>query len=193
MISNPRVYHGSPHAFTVAQAKMTSGDYGPGFYFTSDLDEATYYARKNRYAPGLVYACDIELKQPLYYHTVVPSDAWLETGAEPEEFWRQYGVPRASDIYYILTETRYGGISKEAAIRVLRKLGYDGIIVYLKKRVTDKLTDAQQMAKMLGLPTSAAGDTLDVVTGREDADRIYYILFDPSQITCSTSVVEQVR
>ena len=181
MRPNPRVYHGSPHLFTVGEGRMVAGEYGPGFYFTTDLEQAVKYARKY-HRPGRLYVCDVEFKKPLYHHTVVPPDADMEH-ADPINWSAQFGVKYGSELYMLLEETKYGSIPPEKAIRMLRKLGYDGIIVYLHK--SDKPSD---FAIGFGVDPSKI-DVFDVVKTPEEADRAYYVAFDLSQVTCAVEVV----
>jgi hypothetical protein len=180
-LPNPRVYHGSPHLFNVTEGKMVAGEYGPGFYFTTDLEQAVKYARKHHHS-GRLYLCDVEFKKPLYHHMVVPTESDM-ADADPDTFWKSTNVKYGSELYMLLEETKYGGIKPEAAIKVLRKLGYDGIIVYLHK--SKKPSD---IAISLGLDPSNI-DVFDVVKTPEEADRAYYIAFDLSQVTCATEIV----
>lgn len=179
---NPRVYHGSPHLFAMGDGKLVSGEYGPGFYFTTSPDQATKYATKYGGA-GRLYMCDVEFKRPLYHHTVVPPEADMET-ADPVTWSESFGVKYGAELYLLLEETRYGSVKPEAAIRMFRKLGYDGIIVYLRRRVSDVPHAAESLATFLGMPASAAGEILEVVKTPEEADYTYYVAFDVSQVVC---------
>lgn len=183
-LRNPRVYHGTTRGFDISQGRLKSGDYGPGFYFTTNLEEARKYARGpfgtyGRESENIVYACDLEFQNPLYYHHAIPLG-----DAEPAEWFVKHGMPakRGWAIMEVLLSPRE--FSADKVVNWLKRLGYDGIIVYLRKNPTQN--EGASLASLLGMQydDSKKLDALEVVESAAEADRVYYIAFDLSQVRC---------
>jgi hypothetical protein len=124
---NPH-YHRSakPRFEKFTDADMRMGDYGPGYYFSED-DSLTHYGHN-------LYTVELEINNPLDIE-----------GASEEEVARlirflqlnndavlwDLDTPPAVQIFGVIQTLWDAGMGyrPQAVIRVLKKLGYDGIVV----------------------------------------------------------------
>jgi hypothetical protein len=161
LVENRRVYHGTPHVFAMGEATSSRGTYGPGFYFTTKLKEAEWYAESRKrlalVSPSALAAaggigeptiveCDVDLRAPLHYFDVFPEE---QSGPQP---FRDFSEDELQ-LRFLIRDEGAG-----SSIQQLQALGYDGIIVDLSRQ---KATD----------------------------DRTYYIVFDPTSLVCERGLI----
>jgi 8-oxo-dGTP pyrophosphatase MutT (NUDIX family) len=166
---NPTLYHGSPYTFDMREAKPTIKRFGPGVYFTTSKETAQSYSgqrsKPNDYAK--VYACDVNLKNPIELHRVAKPRTWHGS----DESWRAQAYENASELNAMLElQERDGGLGLEkffsgsattaSRIRHLVDMGYDGIVVPMS-----------HPAKFVP---------------PEDAEEFFVVVFDPSGLECRT-------
>jgi len=145
-----RVFHGTPHVFSMGAATIRMGTFGPGFYFTTDLEGARDYAKGGRRrvdaptgTPGII-ECDVEFQNPIDYYDVFP---W-KTGARGP-------YSSTKDLKDLRALIEYPDMTAQEAVKALKRLGYDGIIVDFS-RTKD--------ASLLGVQ--------------------FYVAFDPTSLSC---------
>jgi len=119
-----RVYHGTPHVFSMGEATIRMGTFGPGFYFTTDLAGARDYAKGGHRrvdaptgTPGII-ECDVEFENPIDYYDVFP---W-KTGAHGP-------YPSSKKLKELRLLLDYPDMTAKEAANALKRLGHDGIIV----------------------------------------------------------------
>lgn len=162
MKPNRRVFHGSPHEFGAKEFRRSEhGLFGPGVYFTDNRDDAEWYATKFGEL-GHVYACEVELENPLEYHRLFhPSDLQYSD-------WLPLAYP--SDLQAELL--RIFRTPKDRA-KKLMDLGFDGIVVHFERSGSSQYPH------------------LDHVSSPEVATESYYIVLDPDEISdCAIERVE---
>ena len=162
MKPNRRVFHGSPHEFGAKEFRRSEhGLFGPGVYFTDNRDDAEWYATKFGEL-GHVYACEVELENPLEYHRLFhPSDLKYSD-------WLPLAYP--SDLQAELL--RIFRTPKDRA-KKLMDLGFDGIVVHFERSGSREYPH------------------LDHVSSPDVATESYYIVLDPDEISdCAIERVE---
>ena len=157
-MTKKRVFHGTPHVFSMGAATIRMGIFGPGFYFTTDLEGARDYAKGGHRrvdaptgTPGII-ECDVEFQNPIDYYDVFP---W-KTGARGP-------YPSTKELKDLRALLDYPDMTAQEAMRALKRLGYqtakgiayDGIIVDFSRTKDSSLLGVQ-----------------------------FYVAFDPSSLSC---------
>lgn len=159
-VVNARAYHGSPHAFSMEGAQISSGGdavYGPGIYLATSPQIALEYARKHG-GSGHLQVCIVNLHNPINY------------GVLKEE---QYGNQRARQISGLISEQMIQPSYGRWAIEEMLKMGHDGIVVHFRR-----YQDFRGLAQ------------IDVVRTPGEATDSYYIVFSPQSLRCEAKVPE---
>lgn len=129
---NPRAYHRSPiRGITSFDSdKMRFGDYGPGFYFAEE-HEGVQYAGQH------LYTADLDINSPLDVENATPEEVDKLGRAlriDSDYILSNSPTPPAIQIFG-LAQTLWDtgmGYKPQSVIKVLKALGYDGIVVKSK-------------------------------------------------------------
>jgi hypothetical protein len=137
LVENRRVYHGTPRVFAMSDAWISEGSYGPGFYLTTEPREAKWYAERVERAKKIhsteepseptIVECEVDLRNPINYYDLFPEDVGQPAGlsAPSRSFTEHEALLRRL--------IRLDGVYGDEAAKQLQELGYDGIIVDLRK------------------------------------------------------------
>jgi len=127
--SNPRVYHRSTKKGITRfdPTKMRFGDYGPGFYFAEEHEGVSY-------AGHHLYTADVDIDNPLDVENAPPAEIdrlRRSMRIEKENILMDDPTPPAIQIFGLLQTLWDAGLGyrPQAVIKVLKALGYDGIVV----------------------------------------------------------------
>lgn len=120
MRRNPIAYHGSPHAFSIGEARIGAGAYGPGLYFTTSRILAYLYSMDGG-ADGFVYECNVNLKNPINF-AAISEIAHLDK--------------KAHELLSLLKASR-DRQHTENVLHRLQKMGYDGVVVHRREEKDD--------------------------------------------------------
>jgi hypothetical protein len=162
LVENRRVYHGTPRVFAMSDAWISEGSYGPGFYLTTEPREAKWYAERVERAKKIhsteepseptIVECEVDLRNPINYYDLFPEDVGRPAGVSaPSRSFTEHET-------LLRRLIRLDGVYGDEAAKQLQELGYDGIIVDLRK--------------------SSSWD-----------DRTYYIVFDPTSLSCERQLI----
>jgi len=126
---NPRVYHRSPKRDITKfdPTKMRFGDYGPGFYFAEEHEGV-------QYAGHHLYTADVYIENPLDVENATPEEIERLRRAmriEEDHILIDDPTPPAIQIFGLIQTLWDAGLGyqPQAVIKVLKALGYDGIVV----------------------------------------------------------------